>query len=90
MMAVTYAECHIKAPFAQCCYAECRNAQCRYYECRGTAFDNANILYFIKKQATLIRRSSVLSRPLQLVFPGTAHLCVIPNRLIVGSSERSF
>ncbi len=77
MLAVTYAECHIKAPYAECCYAEYHYAECHYSECHGTAFDNANIIYFITKQATLMRRSSVLSRPLQLVFPGTAHLCVI-------------
>jgi hypothetical protein len=30
MLTVTFAECHIKAP-----YAECRYAECRYAECRG-------------------------------------------------------
>ncbi len=25
---VTYAECHIKAPYADCLYAECRYAEC--------------------------------------------------------------
>jgi len=28
------------------------------------------LVYFLTKQATLIRRSTVLSLPLQLVFPG--------------------
>ncbi len=28
MLTVTYAECHIKAPFAERCYAECRYADC--------------------------------------------------------------
>jgi hypothetical protein len=31
MLAVTYAECHIEAP-----YAKWRYAECRYVECRGT------------------------------------------------------
>ena len=40
MLTVTYAECHIKAPYAECRYAECRYAECcytesRYAECRG-------------------------------------------------------
>ncbi len=28
MLTVTYAECHIKAPYAECHYAECRYAEC--------------------------------------------------------------
>ncbi len=32
MLSVTYAECHIKVPCAECRYAECR-----YAECRGAA-----------------------------------------------------
>ncbi len=36
MLTVTYAECHIKAPHAECRYAECRDAECRYAECRDT------------------------------------------------------
>jgi hypothetical protein len=35
MLNVVYAECHIKATCAECCYAECRYAECRYAECRG-------------------------------------------------------
>ncbi len=35
-------------------------------------FKIANITYFLTKQATLMRRSTVLSLPLQLVFPGLA------------------
>ncbi len=34
MLTVTYAECHIKAPYAECRYAECHYAECRYAECR--------------------------------------------------------
>ncbi len=30
MLTVTCAQCHIKAPYAECCYYECR-----YTECRG-------------------------------------------------------
>ena len=35
MLTVTYAECHIKAPYAECIYAECHYAECHYAECRG-------------------------------------------------------
>jgi hypothetical protein len=34
MLTVTYAECHIKAPYAECRYAVCHYAECRYAECR--------------------------------------------------------
>jgi hypothetical protein len=33
-------------------------------------FDNENITYFYTKQATSMRRSTVLSLPFELVFPG--------------------
>ncbi len=35
MLTVTYTECHILAPNAECLYAECRYAKRRYAECRG-------------------------------------------------------
>ncbi len=46
LLTVTYAQCHIKAPYtechyaecggyAECRYAECRYAECHYAECRG-------------------------------------------------------
>jgi hypothetical protein len=38
-------------------------------EFRPTAFNNAIIIYFFTKQATLMRRSTVRRFPLQLVFP---------------------
>jgi hypothetical protein len=38
MLTVTYAECHIKAPYAEYHYAECRYAECRHAECRGAVF----------------------------------------------------
>jgi hypothetical protein len=28
MLTITYTECHIKAPHAECHYAECRYAEC--------------------------------------------------------------
>ena len=37
MLTVTYAERHIKAPYAECHYAECRYAECCYAECRGAS-----------------------------------------------------
>ncbi len=37
---------------------------------RSEPFYIENIIYILTKQATLIRRSTVLSLPLQLVFPG--------------------
>jgi hypothetical protein len=36
---------------------------------RLDTFDNATFFYFLTKQATLMRSSTVLSLPLQLVFP---------------------
>ena len=36
-------------------------------------FDTANIIYFFTNLATLVRRSTVLSLPLQLVFPGLGY-----------------
>ncbi len=35
MLTITYAECHIEAPYANCRYAECHYAECHYAECRG-------------------------------------------------------
>jgi hypothetical protein len=37
------------------------------------AFDIANIIYFFTKQVTLMRRSTIISLPLQLVFPVYIH-----------------
>jgi hypothetical protein len=37
MLAVTYAECHIKFR-----YAECRYAECHYAECRGPVWMTPN------------------------------------------------
>ncbi len=36
---------------------------------RSTVLDSANIVFFFTKPAILIRRSTVLSIPFQLVFP---------------------
>ncbi len=38
MLTVTYAECHIETPYAECRYAEFHNAEFRYAECCG-AYD---------------------------------------------------
>ncbi len=38
---------------------------------RSAALDTTNIIYFFTKQATLMRRSTMLSLPLHLVFPST-------------------
>ncbi len=32
---VTYTECHVKAPYAECLCAECRYTACRYAVCRS-------------------------------------------------------
>jgi hypothetical protein len=40
-------------------------------------FDIENIISFLTKQATLMRRSTVLSLHLQLGFPGKYYLCLI-------------
>jgi hypothetical protein len=34
VLIVIYADCQIKAPYAECRYAECRCAECCYAECR--------------------------------------------------------
>jgi hypothetical protein len=39
MLTVTYAECHLKAPHAECHYAEYR-----YAECHGAKLPSANSL----------------------------------------------
>jgi len=39
-------------------------------------FDIANIIYSLTKQATLMRRSTVLSLPLQLLFPALVHAAI--------------
>jgi hypothetical protein len=39
MLSVVYAECHIKAPYAEFCNAECRYAECRDAEYRGGICD---------------------------------------------------
>ncbi len=41
ILTVTYAECHIKAPYAECCDTEYRYAECHYAECRGAAVNMA-------------------------------------------------
>ncbi len=33
MLTAIYAECHIQALCAECCYAECHFAECYYAEC---------------------------------------------------------
>jgi len=36
IMAVSYAKCHIEAPYANCHYCECHYAEYHNAECRGT------------------------------------------------------
>jgi len=38
---------------------------------RSAAFDKRNIINFVTKQAPLMRRSTIVNLPLQLVFPGS-------------------
>jgi hypothetical protein len=45
MLTVTYAECHIKAPYVECRYVECRYAECRYAACRYAACRYAECHY---------------------------------------------
>ncbi len=40
------------------------------------AFITANIIYYFPKQATLMRRLTVLSLPIHLVFPGLTRLLI--------------
>jgi hypothetical protein len=78
---------------------------CTYYLI-SAALDNASIIYYFTKQATLMRRWSVLSLPLQLAFPevrhqwstyymsmflaGKASLLVIVTKRFIGYSRRVF
>ncbi len=43
MLTVTYANCYIEAPYADCRYAECRYSECHYAVCRGTIFKALNV-----------------------------------------------
>ncbi len=36
MLSIIYAECHIKATYAEF-YAECRRTECRYADCHGAS-----------------------------------------------------
>jgi hypothetical protein len=49
MLSVIYAECHIKAP-----NAECRYAECRYAVCRGAILDLSKVFpsSYIKSSAS--------------------------------------
>ncbi len=53
---VTYAECHIKTPYAECHYAGCHYAKCLDTK-RSATFDIV-IFFLLKKQGTLMRKSS--------------------------------
>jgi hypothetical protein len=44
-----------------------------FYSTGPVDFDNENIIYYFTKQVTLIRRSTELSLPRQLVFPALPH-----------------
>jgi hypothetical protein len=43
MLSVTYSECHIQAPFAECHYAQCRYAECYNAMCCGAVCFAINI-----------------------------------------------
>ncbi len=62
VLTVTYAECHIEAPYADCHYAECLYAECHYAECHYAECCGAvkissllieNIFYFAHKTSYL-------------------------------------
>ncbi len=55
LLTVTYAESHIKAPYAECHYAECRYDECRYAECRG-AIVNTKLRHLRYMQKCLLRQ----------------------------------
>jgi len=71
MLTVTYAECHIKAPYAESHYAECHYAERRYAECCGalmtalltsvrlgrkTCFGTDTLAYFSERQRGIKKR----------------------------------
>ncbi len=37
MLSVIYAECHMKATYAEFYYDECRRTECRFADCHGTS-----------------------------------------------------
>ncbi len=45
MLSVIYAECHIKAPYAECRYTECHYAECRCAECHGAKNISLNFCF---------------------------------------------
>jgi hypothetical protein len=47
MLTVNYAECHIKAPYAECRYAECRSA---FYDATASF---AAYIFFLPKVTTM-------------------------------------
>ncbi len=80
MFAISQSTCHQKAFFAQCNYNTIGrevllkgNAQYGWPPCtsqvRSAAFDSPNIISFLTKQATLMRRSTVLSLPPLVSIP---------------------
>ncbi len=62
MLTVTYTECHIKAPHAQCRYAKCFYAECRYVECYAECH-SAN---------TMVLKSVTFSHQGELLEPNKA------------------
>jgi hypothetical protein len=41
ILTATYAECHIKAPYAECLYVERHYAECRNADCRHASLTSA-------------------------------------------------
>jgi hypothetical protein len=49
------------------------------------ALDNANIVYFFTQQATLMKSSTALSPPLQLVYPAL----IKPGQVLLANNKAS-
>ncbi len=52
MLSIFYADCHIKAP-----YAECRYVECCYAECRGTKLPKGKQSRFVVLCISLQKKS---------------------------------
>ncbi len=58
MLTATYAECHTKAPYAECRNAECHYAKCRYAACHVAECRSAECRYAECHGATKIDMSA--------------------------------
>jgi hypothetical protein len=80
MLTVTYAECHIKAPYAECHYAECRYAECRgasmlYQKCVILAyqFTASNLIIFSKGVVVFVADDAARAKEAEAILKNFGH-----------------